>query len=55
MTYLLAILCVLGIAFEKIYFKLSASKIYKSGSFYDTRSLTILFFALALYGISTLA
>lgn len=55
MTYLVAILCVLGIAAEQILFKLSASKMHKSGSFFDTRSLTILFFALALYCITTLA
>lgn len=55
MTYFVAILCVLGIAAGQILFKLSASEMHKSGSFFDARSLTVLFFALALYGITTLA
>lgn len=55
MTYFIAILCVLGIAGGQLLFKLSASHMHKSGSFFEPRSLMILFVALALYGITTLA
>ena len=55
MTYLIAILCVFGIAAGQILFKLSATAMHRAGSFIDPRSLTILFVALVLYGITTLA
>lgn len=55
MTYFVAIVCVLGIAAGQILFKLSASAMHKAGSYFDLRSLMILFVALALYGITTLA
>jgi len=55
MIYFIAILCVLGIAAGQILFKLSAAAMHKAGSFTDQRSLIILFVALALYGITTLA
>lgn len=55
MTYLITILCVLGIAGGQILFKLSASHMQKSGSIFDLRTLSILLVALALYGVTTLA
>lgn len=55
MTYFIAILCVLGIAGGQILFKMSATAMHRSGSFFDPRSLMILFVALAIYGITTLA
>lgn len=55
MTYFVAILCVLGIAAGQILFKLSAMAMHRSGSFFDPRSLMILFIALSIYGVTTLA
>lgn len=54
MTYLLAILCVVGIAAGQILFKMSSSSLSKSGSWFDTHTLTILFSAFALYGMTTI-
>jgi drug/metabolite transporter (DMT)-like permease len=55
MTYLIAIICVLGIAAGQILFKLCASTLQRTGSFFAIETLTTLFFALALYGITTIA
>jgi drug/metabolite transporter (DMT)-like permease len=55
MAYVIAIICVLGIATGQILFKLSAASMHQANNFFDKRSLVILFFALALYGITTLA
>ncbi|WP_210558423.1 EamA family transporter [Pseudomonas sp. MWU347] len=55
MAYFVAIICVLGIATGQILFKLSATTMHQAGNIFDKRSLIILFFALALYGITTLA
>lgn len=54
MTYLLAIVCVIGIAAGQILFKMSSSSLSKSGSWLDTQTLTILFSAFALYGLTTI-
>jgi len=54
-VYSIAVLCVLGIAAGQILFKLSASYMHSSGTFFDPKSLIILFVALVLYGITTLA
>lgn len=55
MAYIVAIICVLGIATGQILFKLSAATMHQAENIFDKRSLIILFFALALYGITTLA
>lgn len=55
MTYLVAILCVIGIAAGQILFKLSAATMHQAKNYLDVRSLTILAIALALYGVTTLA
>ncbi|HEY2255024.1 MAG TPA: EamA family transporter [Variovorax sp.] len=55
MIHAIALLCVLGIAAGQILFKLSAAAMQKAGSFLDPRGLLILFVALGLYGITTLA
>jgi drug/metabolite transporter (DMT)-like permease len=55
MTYFIALLCVLGIAVGQILFKLSASSLHKTGSFFAQETLITLISALALYGITTLA
>ncbi len=55
MTYLIAILCVLGIAVGQILFKLSAASLHRSGSFFDPSTAFTLFLAFGLYGITTIA
>ncbi|HJH20828.1 MULTISPECIES: EamA family transporter [Pseudomonas] len=54
MTYLLAIVCVIGIAAGQILFKMSSSSLSKSGSWFDMQTLTVLFSAFALYGLTTI-
>lgn len=55
MVYLVALLCVLGIAAGQIIFKLSASAFERSSSFFDPWALMILCGAFALYGLTSLA
>jgi drug/metabolite transporter (DMT)-like permease len=55
MIYIIALICVLGIAVGQILFKLSAAAQHKAGSFFDVGALTTLFFAFALYGLTTIA
>jgi drug/metabolite transporter (DMT)-like permease len=55
MFYLIAVLCVLGIATGQILFKLSAISMHKSGSVLSINALGILFGAFVLYGITTIA
>lgn len=54
-TYVIALICVIGIAAGQILFKLSASTMQKSGTIFDLNTLVTLFSAFALYGITTLA
>lgn len=53
MTYLLALVCVIGIAAGQILFKMSSISLQKSGSWLDIQTLTVLFSAFALYGLTT--
>lgn len=55
MTYVVAIICVIGIAIGQILFKLSAAALKESGSFFDLRTMFILGSALVLYGVTTIA
>lgn len=55
MIYLIALLCVAGIATGQILFKLSASALQQSGSFFESKTFLLLLTALALYGITTIA
>jgi len=55
MIYFIAIICVIGIATGQILFKLSALSLQRSGSFFDPNTMVTLFFAFALYGITTIA
>lgn len=55
MVYIIALICVLGIAGGQILFKLCASAFEKTGNFLDPRALFILFLAFALYGVTTIA
>lgn len=54
MTYLLALVCVIGIAAGQILFKMSSISLQKSGSWLDIQTLTVLFSAFALYGLTTI-
>ena len=53
-TYVLAVLCVVGIACGQILFKLTANALAETGSIFAGKTFTILFCALALYGVTTL-
>jgi drug/metabolite transporter (DMT)-like permease len=55
MVYCIALLCVFGIATGQILFKLSAASLQRTGSWFDTQTLIMLFSAFALYGITTIA
>lgn len=55
MTLIVAIVCVIGIAVGQILFKLSAQSLHKTGSFFDIGTLTLLFSAFFLYGLTTIA
>lgn len=55
MTYLVALICVAGIACGQILFKLSAISLKKTGSFFDPHTLLLLFSSFTLYGIMTIA
>lgn len=55
MTYVIALICVIGIACGQILFKMSALSLKKTGSFFDPSTLALLFSSFALYGIMTIA
>ena len=55
MFYFIALLCVFGIAIVQILFKMSASELHKTGSICSQSTLTMLFLAFSLYGITTIA
>jgi len=54
-TYVVAILCVIGLAVGQILFKISATALTESGSFFAIKSATTLFAAMCLYGITSVA
>ncbi len=54
MIYIVALICVLGIAAGQLLFKLSAMAFHRSGDFLNPGALTYFVIALALYGITTL-
>jgi drug/metabolite transporter (DMT)-like permease len=55
MTYLVAAICVVGIAAGQILFKLSATSLQRTGSFFDPATAATLISAFALYGVTTIA
>jgi len=55
MTYVVTIICVIGIAFGQILFKMSANASQLSGSFFSLKPLATLFGAMCLYGLTSLA
>lgn len=52
---IVAVICVLGIAVGQILFKLSANSLQQTNSFFAPKTAAILFAALALYGVTTIA
>ena len=55
LVQIVAVLCVLGIATGQILFKLTANSFHETGNLFALKTATILFIALALYGITTIA
>ncbi|MGP5370825.1 4-amino-4-deoxy-L-arabinose-phospho-UDP flippase [Pseudomonas helleri] len=55
MIYVIALLCVVGIAAGQILFKLSAISLQRTGTFFDVKTILILGSAFALYGLTTIA
>jgi drug/metabolite transporter (DMT)-like permease len=55
LVHIIAVLCVLGIAIGQLLFKLSANSLHQTNSFFAPKTAAILFAALALYGITTIA
>lgn len=55
MIYVIALLCVVGIAAGQILFKLSAISLQRTGTFFDVQTILILGSAFALYGLTTIA
>jgi drug/metabolite transporter (DMT)-like permease len=54
MIYFIIVICVIGIAAGQILFKLSASALQSSGSFFEPNTAIILLSAFALYGVTTI-
>lgn len=55
MIYVIALICVVGIACGQILFKLSAVSLHKTGSILDPSTMTLLLSSFALYGVMTIA
>ena len=53
--YVAAILCVIGLAFGQILFKVSATALSESGTFFAIKPAAILFAAMCLYGVTSVA
>jgi drug/metabolite transporter (DMT)-like permease len=54
MTYVVALICVAGIACGQILFKIAAGSLSRTGSFLDPGTLATLAAAFTLYGITTI-
>jgi drug/metabolite transporter (DMT)-like permease len=55
MTYLSGFLCVLGVAAGQILFKLCATALHQTGSFFAWKTIVMLVLAMAVYGFTTIA
>ena len=55
MTYVIALLCVLGIALGQILFKISAAALQRSGSFFEITTMCAMLSAFVLYGLTSIA
>lgn len=54
-TYVAAILCVLSLAIGQILFKISATALTESGSFFAPKTAITLLAAMCLYGVTSVA
>ena len=54
-TYVIAFLCVVGLAIGQILFKVSASALASSGSLFTLKAAGPLFAAICIYGITSVA
>jgi drug/metabolite transporter (DMT)-like permease len=55
LVYTVAVLCVVGLAIGQILFKVSASSLSETGSFFALKTLTTLFAAMMLYATTSIA
>lgn len=55
LVQLVALLCVLGLAVGQILFKVSATSLAQTGSFFAIKTAATLFLAMLLYGITSVA
>lgn len=53
--YVVTIICVVGLAIGQILFKISATALSESGTFFAIKPAAILFAAMCLYGATTVA
>ncbi|HEY9825708.1 MAG TPA: hypothetical protein V6D19_09685 [Stenomitos sp.] len=53
--YVAAIFCVVGLAVGQILFKVSATALSETGSFFALKPAAILFAAMCLYGVTSIA
>lgn len=54
-SYIVALFCVLGLAFGQILFKGSATSLAQSGSFFTLKTASMFLAAICLYGITSIA
>lgn len=54
MIYIIAIICVFGIAVGQILFKLAAASLQNTGSLFDLNTISILIIAFSLYGLTSI-
>lgn len=55
LVQIVAVLCVVGLAIGQILFKLSATHLTQTGSFFAPKTFLSLFSAMTLYGITSVA
>ena len=53
MTYVMALLCVVGIASGQVLFKLSADSLHRVGTLLDAGTMLLLVLSFSLYGLTT--
>jgi drug/metabolite transporter (DMT)-like permease len=55
LVQIVAVLCVVALAIGQILFKISATSLSETGSFFDHKTATTLFAAMILYAITSIA
>ena len=55
LVQIVAILCVVGLAIGQVLFKVSATSLTQTGSYFAIKTATTLFSAMALYAITSIA